>query len=48
MNVRAGAVLDPNELRDRLISDTSPQLLDVRTPGEFETSHIAGAYKRAA
>lgn len=32
------------ELRDRLGSSAPPRLLDVRTPGEFETAHIAGAY----
>lgn len=32
------------ELRDRLNSDAPPRLLDVRTPAEFETAHIAGAY----
>ncbi len=32
------------ELRERLGSDTPPQLLDVRTPAEYETAHIAGAY----
>jgi rhodanese-related sulfurtransferase len=32
------------ELRDRLTSDNPPRLLDVRTPAEFETAHIAGAF----
>lgn len=44
MSVPTTAVLSPSELRDRLNSDVPPRLLDVRTPGEFETSHIAGAY----
>jgi rhodanese-related sulfurtransferase len=32
------------ELKDLLESDAPPRLLDVRTPGEFETVHIPGAY----
>ena len=36
--------VSPTELRDRLHSGTPPLLLDVRTPGEFETAHISGAY----
>ena len=32
------------ELRERLNSDAPPRLLDVRTPAEYETAHIAGAY----
>jgi rhodanese-related sulfurtransferase len=38
------AVLDATELRRLLDSGNAPRILDVRTPGEFETSHIPGAY----
>ena len=31
-------------LRERLDQPGAPRLLDVRTPAEFETAHIAGAY----
>jgi rhodanese-related sulfurtransferase len=44
MSLHTGAVLHSSELRDRLNSDAPPRVLDVRTPGEFETSHIVGAY----
>jgi rhodanese-related sulfurtransferase len=36
--------LDAAALRDLLDSDHAPRLLDVRTPGEFETAHIPGSY----
>lgn len=42
--MNAPAVLNAAELRGLLASPASPRILDVRTPGEFETSHIAGAY----
>jgi rhodanese-related sulfurtransferase len=32
------------ELRDRIASDASLWILDVRTPAEFETAHIDGSY----
>jgi rhodanese-related sulfurtransferase len=32
-----------NELRERIASDTPPRILDVRTPAEFESSHIDGS-----
>ena len=38
------ATIDSRDLSDRLGSDSPPRILDVRTPGEFETAHIAGAY----
>ncbi|MCK6211887.1 rhodanese-like domain-containing protein [Georgenia sp. EYE_87] len=38
------AVLDPHSLIERLGSATPPRLIDVRTPAEFETVHIPGAY----
>lgn len=40
----APAVLNAAALRVMLASETPPRVLDVRTPGEFETAHIAGAY----
>ncbi|CAA0127043.1 Inner membrane protein YgaP [Mycolicibacterium vanbaalenii] len=40
----APAIIDPQNLSDLLGSATPPRVLDVRTPGEFETAHIAGAY----
>ncbi|MDT5070755.1 MAG: hypothetical protein QOH82_75 [Mycobacterium sp.] len=38
------AHITATELRDRLSSGTPPRLLDVRSPAEFETAHIAGAF----
>ena len=38
------ATIDSQILSDRLDSAYPPRVLDVRTPGEFETAHIAGAY----
>ncbi|NYF60013.1 rhodanese-like domain-containing protein [Micromonospora purpureochromogenes] len=38
------ATLDAAGLRELIDSGRAPRLLDVRTPGEFETSHIPGAY----
>jgi len=40
----ASATIDSQHLRDLLNSATPPRVLDVRTAGEFETAHIAGAY----
>jgi len=40
----APATIDSQNLSDRLGSAVPPRVLDVRTPGEFETAHIAGAY----
>ena len=40
----APAVVNAAELRALLASPNPPRVLDVRTPGEFETSHIAGSY----
>ena len=36
--------LDVQTLQERLATDEGPRVLDVRTPAEFETSHIPGAY----
>mgnify|MGYP001547018645 CR=1 FL=1 len=38
------ATIVPDALRDLLQTDAAPRLLDVRTPGEFESTHIFGAY----
>lgn len=40
----APATIDSHALRERLSSAAPPRILDVRTAGEFETAHIAGAY----
>jgi rhodanese-related sulfurtransferase len=37
-------VLDATTLRDLFTDGHGPRILDVRTPGEFETAHIPGAY----
>jgi rhodanese-related sulfurtransferase len=36
--------IDSQYLSELLGSPTPPRVLDVRTPGEFESAHIAGAY----
>jgi rhodanese-related sulfurtransferase len=38
------AAITSTELRDLLESSAPPRVLDVRTPAEFETSHINGSY----
>ncbi|MBV5242277.1 MULTISPECIES: rhodanese-like domain-containing protein [Mycolicibacterium] len=40
----APVTIDSHDLSQMLGSPTPPRVLDVRTPGEFETAHIAGAY----
>jgi rhodanese-related sulfurtransferase len=40
----APATIDSHDLDQLINSPTPPRVLDVRTPGEFETAHIAGAY----
>ena len=40
----APATIDSQHLSVRLGSAVPPRVLDVRTPGEFQTAHIAGAY----
>jgi rhodanese-related sulfurtransferase len=40
----APTAIDSQHLSERLTSAAPPLVLDVRTPGEFETAHIAGAY----
>ena len=41
---RMPRLLDSAALQERLASDAPPRVLDVRTPGEFETAHIPGSY----
>ena len=43
MNSRTTALITPAELIDRLTGDTTPTLVDVRTPAEYETAHIPGS-----
>ncbi len=38
------AMIDSADLQNLLESPTPPRILDVRTPGEFESVHIPGAY----
>jgi rhodanese-related sulfurtransferase len=38
------ATIEPTELRELLGSPAAPRILDVRTPVEFQTAHIAGSY----
>ena len=40
----APAILNAGELRGLLASSAPPRVIDVRTPGEFDAVHIAGAY----
>lgn len=44
MNASSADVITSPELRTLLESPTAPRVIDVRTPAEFETSHIAGSY----
>lgn len=44
MTMTTPAIIESHYLRERLNSATPPRIIDVRTPGEFETAHIAGAY----
>ena len=38
------ATVDAATLHEQLTSTNPPRLIDVRTPAEFETQHISGAY----
>ena len=44
MNTSTRATIDSRDLHELLESGRPPHLLDVRTPAEFETVHIRGAY----
>ncbi|GAA2636575.1 rhodanese-like domain-containing protein [Paractinoplanes durhamensis] len=38
------ATIDTADLREQLTTGAGPRIIDVRTPAEFETAHIPGAY----
>ncbi|OBI17244.1 sulfurtransferase [Mycobacterium sp. E2462] len=44
MSAPTADAITSSQLRELLDSPTAPRVLDVRTPAEFETSHIAGSY----
>jgi rhodanese-related sulfurtransferase len=44
MSTTTADVITSPELRTLLESSVTPRIVDVRTPAEFETSHIAGSY----
>ncbi|WP_433530420.1 rhodanese-like domain-containing protein [Micromonospora sp. CA-263727] len=44
MSTNLPPTVDAATLRALLASGRAPRLLDVRTPGEFETAHIPGSY----
>ena len=44
ITMTAAVTIDAQDLRERLSSVAPPRIIDVRTAGEFETAHIAGAY----
>lgn len=44
MNEMRTAVIQPTELAELLDRRTDIRLIDVRTPAEYESAHIAGAY----
>jgi len=44
MNAPMPAMIDSADLQNLLGSSAPPRVLDVRTPGEFETVHMPGAY----
>ncbi|SPM41876.1 sulfurtransferase [Mycobacterium numidiamassiliense] len=44
MNAPTAAAITSTELRTLLKSVTSARVVDVRTPAEFDTAHIAGSY----
>ena len=44
MSLSVAPLLTPDELAQFLTEHPEARLLDVRTPGEFESQHIAGAY----
>ena len=42
--MNAPATIQPADLRALMDSGTPPRVLDVRTPGEFDTVHVPGTY----
>ena len=43
-NTSPTSVVDANELRRLREADPEVRIIDVRTPGEYETAHIQGSY----
>ena len=43
MSAPTADAITSDELREQLESPTAPRVVDVRTPAEFETSHIPGS-----
>jgi rhodanese-related sulfurtransferase len=44
MTAPTAEAITSTELRNLIESSTAPRIVDVRTPAEFETAHIAGSY----
>lgn len=44
MTATSPALMNPARLQSLMTAGPAPRILDVRTPGEFETVHITGAY----
>jgi rhodanese-related sulfurtransferase len=44
MTATSPTLMNPARLQSLITSGRAPRMLDVRTPGEFGTAHIAGAY----
>lgn len=44
MSSSVATTIDPAGLQELMRSPAPPRILDVRTPAEFETAHIAGSY----
>ncbi|MFI7213318.1 rhodanese-like domain-containing protein [Micromonospora maritima] len=44
MTTTSPSTVDAATLRELIAAGRAPRLLDVRTPGEFEATHVPGAY----
>ncbi|MCZ7438077.1 rhodanese-like domain-containing protein [Micromonospora sp. WMMC241] len=44
MTTASPSTVDAATLRELIAAGRAPRMLDVRTPGEFEAAHVAGAY----
>ncbi|MFI5836113.1 rhodanese-like domain-containing protein [Micromonospora sp. NPDC051300] len=44
MTTTSPSTVDAATLRELIAAGRAPRMLDVRTPGEFEAAHVAGAY----
>ncbi|MDG4801303.1 rhodanese-like domain-containing protein [Micromonospora sp. WMMD980] len=44
MTTTTPSTVDAATLRELIAAGRAPRMLDVRTPGEFDAAHIAGAY----